>query len=335
MMKRVKVLSPFFRPGTILMPCGEWNGLEFTCDINCRDYDWLVVYDEMRKDHLREVLACDPAKTILVTQEPPSIKLYPPVYTRQFNYLLSTHEPELVRHPHHQRAEGCFTWLNQRSYDENAAARDYPKSELISVVISGKAMKHTEHYKRFTLVSHLQKNIPELIWYGHGVRPLKHKYEAMDGYRYHLAIENHIHPFHWSEKLSDSMLSLCLPFYAGDPRVDDIFPEESFIRLPIDDHEEALRIIKEAIANNEYEKRLPAIREARRRIIERYNLFSQIARVIDEHDSRPDDGWRASSKKIIGRRQLRYRPIPLLRTAWNAIRGRWMLKRLHRKRNIL
>lgn len=327
-MKRVKILSNGFLPNTELTPKGEWNGLEFTCDISCRDYDWLVVYDEMRSEHRIETLACDPAKTILITQEPPSIKLYPPVYTRQFNYVLSTHDPELMRHPHHEQAEGCYTWLNQRSYDENAMGKDYPKSEDISIVISGKAMKHTEHYKRFQLVSFLQKHIPELVWYGRGVRDLERKCDAMDSYRYHLTIENHIHPFHWSEKLSDALLSLCLPFYVGDPRVDDIIPAESFIRIPIDDHEEALRIIKEAIANNEYEKRLPAIREARRLIIERYNLFSQIKRIISEHDSRPDDGWTASSKQIICRRHLRYRPIPLLRTAWNALRGRWVMRHM-------
>ena len=59
----------------------EWAGHEFefapgytfTLDHACRDYDWLVVYDEMPCE---EKLCCPWQHTILATQEPVSVKSY-------------------------------------------------------------------------------------------------------------------------------------------------------------------------------------------------------------------------------------------------------------------
>lgn len=298
----------------------NWHGIQFITDRHCRDYDWLVVYDEMPRDYPRENLACPPDHTILVTQEPPSIKLYSPAYTRQFNYVLTTHDPHILRHRHYRRGTGTLIWLNGRSPEENAACPDFPKSELISAICSNKQGKHTEHFKRFRLIQYLQQNIHELKWYGWGFKPLPQKYQAMDAYRYHLAIENHIHPYHWTEKLADAYLSLCLPFYAGDPQLERILPPESFIRIPIDQPEKALCIIQKAIANNEYEKRLPAIRQARQLIVERYNLWQQILDTIAEHETRNPGSFCIPGACIIERHRLRHNPINLLSELGNKVR---------------
>ena len=66
----------------------------------------------------------------------------------------------------------------------------------------------------------------------------------------------------------------------GCSNAGEYFPEESFIEIDIRDSQAALATIKAAIANNEYEKRLPAIIEARRRVIEDYNLGNMLARHI-------------------------------------------------------
>lgn len=142
-------------------------------------------------------------------------------------------------------------------------------------------MKHTKHFARFQLVSKLAKAIPELEWYGHGVRSFGKKYEVMDPYKYHVVVENHIAPHHWTEKFSDAFLCECLPFYAGAPDLADDFPRESFIPIPIDDPTEAVRIVKEAIAAGEYDKRREAILEAKRLILTKYNFWAQVIEVIE------------------------------------------------------
>ena len=79
------------------------------------------------------------------------------------------------------------------------------------------------------------------------------------------------------------MLSLglrSLPFYFGCPNISDYFPK-LVILIDINDVEGVSEIIKRAIHDKEYEKRLPFILEARRRVMEQYNMFAVLAREIE------------------------------------------------------
>jgi len=76
-----------------------------------------------------------------------------------------------------------------------------------------------------------------------------------------------------------------LPFYVGCTNASDYFPAESFIPLDIDRPDAAIDIIRSAVADGEYEKRLPAIIEARRRVLHEHNYFALLARTIQaRHD---------------------------------------------------
>ena len=146
-------------------------------------------------------------------------------------------------------------------------------------------MRHTKHAARYELAETLSAAIPEIEWFGHGVRPFERKYEVLEPYKYHITLENHIGERHWSEKLADAFLAECLPFYAGDPMADEIFPRESFIPIPIDDPVAAAEIIKKAIANGEYEKRRGAILEAKRLVLDKYNFWAQVIELIESESN--------------------------------------------------
>ena len=293
----------------------------FTRDPDCRDYDWLVVYDEIPRAQKVTEVYCPADHTILVTQEPPVIKVQPPCYTHQFRYMLTTHAPDICRHPGYRRGAGCLTGMTGHSFEELAAMPERPKSKLISAICTRKLMTHTDHNKRNQLFEYLLANLPEFTWKGQGIDPINKKFEALDDFKYHVAVENTTLNYHWTEKISDSIMSLCLTFYSGDPKLEQVLPPECFIRIPLDDPPRALAIIQEAIANNEYEKRLPAIREARRLLVERYNLYSQILSVIAEHEQkygaspRPTTPW-----KLYERHHLRRNPLNLLSEGWHMLR---------------
>lgn len=259
----------------------------FIHDAACRDYDWLLVLDELPRDDVgsfvdgREPLGCPRTNTILLTQEPVSIKTYGRAYTRQFGYLLTNRPFAADRHPGYRLGRGYMLWFYGKDYD--AVVTDPPpaKTKLISTCCSSKQMRLTRHHDRFVLTSYLAANLPCFDWFGHGVRRVEHKYEALDPYKYHLAVENHIAPYHWTEKLSDPILARCLTFYAGDPAIAECLPPESFIPVPLDNPPRALAIIKASITADEYSKRLPSIEEARRRILEKYNPWAQVAAIVD------------------------------------------------------
>ena len=103
---------------------------------------------------------------------------------------------------------------------------------------------------------------------------------------------------------------MTLPFYAGDPRATECFPPESFIPVPINDPGKAFEIIRKAMDDGEYEKRLPAIREARCLVLEKYNMFAQTATVIHNHRG---TGIVRPGAVLKGRHVLRKNPVNAVR----------------------
>lgn len=304
---RVKVLTPI--PQRYFMhqfPGGEpvWGNCHFSFDPADRHYDWLVVYEDlpglpdMPRNQRREVLACHPGHTLLTTTEPSSIKHYGNAYANQFGCVLTSQEAWALPHRDRIFSQAGLIWIygvggdRETPFDQMASHPPENKSRDLSMVFSPKRMRHTLHKRRNDFMQRLMRLMPEMDVYGRGARPLDDKAEALDAYRYHVAIENYIGPHHWTEKLADAFLGLTLPFYCGAPNAADYFPPESFIPIDMKDPEGAAQIIRRAIRANEYERRLPAIVEARRRVLYEYNLFAVVSREIQKrHDpTRQADG---------------------------------------------
>jgi hypothetical protein len=302
---RVKILSR--EPARILprqLPGNDfaWGRCRFLFDPGERDYDWLVVYNDL--PHRRgetaslaqEILACPRRHTLLVTTEPSSIKTYGRVYTAQFGYVLTSQESWALPHRDRIYTQPALHWFygvgrdHARNYDELYAMRPPEKTADVSMVWSGKKGGFTQHDKRLAFMQRVRAELPGLEIYGRGVRELDDKAEALDAYRYHIAIENHLGLHHWTEKLADPFLGCALPFYSGCPNAGEYFPPESFIPIDIGDVDGALETIARAIENREYERRLPFILEARRRVLEEYNLFVVLAREINRRNTVPAPG---------------------------------------------
>jgi hypothetical protein len=265
---------------------------QFTFDRHDRNYDWLVVYDDFpyamegKRGIESERLNCPRQQTILVTTEPSSIKSYGRAYSSQFGYVLTSQEPWALPHPHRIYSQTGLRWFygvgsrHVRSLNEMLDAAPPVKTRLISAASSDKRQRHTLHHKRYHFVQSLKLAIPETDIYGHGIRPMDDKAEAIDPYYFHVAIENHIAPHHWTEKLSDTFLGFALPFYAGAPNAGEYFPPESFIPIDLDRPAEAIDTIKNIIHSNEYARRLPYLREARHLVLTKYNLMQMLCEHI-------------------------------------------------------
>ena len=276
------------------LPHGEphWGNCRFLFDPQARDYDWLVVYDDipewpgLARHRAQEALACPREHTLLVTTEPSSIKIYGDDYTRQFGAVLTSQAAWALPHPQRIYSQPALHWFygigNQQviPFDELIAPPG-PKNKTLSMVFSPKSMRHTLHHRRASLMHELMRQLPEMDVFGRSApHALDDKAECLQNYRYHVAIENFIGPHHWTEKLADAFLGLALPFYAGCPNAAAYFPEDSFIPIDLRDAGGTVEIIRKALAGNEYEKRLPALREARRRVLFEYNLFAVLDREI-------------------------------------------------------
>lgn len=299
---------PGSRPG--------WGACEFISDRSCRNYDWLVVLDDIPRVQPGQVeqLACPRANTILVTTEPSSVTRYGRAFAAQFGRILTNQEEWALPHPRAIRSQTGNIWFYGKGFDEIARTPPSPKPELISTVCSSKRQAHTMHARRYDFTQRLKAELPELEIFGHGVRFIEKKHEALDPYKFHLAIENHRAPHVWTEKLADAFLGYTVPIYCGCPNVFDYFPEDSVIPIDIDDFPGALAAIRAAVSTpGEYERRLPAVIEARRRVMYEYNLPAMLARIIAEAGPAANDRGGA----IYSRRAMRVRhPADFIRFAW-------------------
>lgn len=263
-----------------------WGKCEYNFDLEAKDYDWIVVYNDLPSSHPEEILSCPQQRTLLVTTEPSSIKSYGYAYTAQFGYVLTSQPAWALPHKRRIFSQPALQWFyglgreQVRSYDRMVSEPPLKKHKILSTVCSTKQQRHTLHNRRYRFTQALKQRIPTMDIYGHGVKEMDDKAEALDDYQYHVAMENYYGEHHWTEKLSDAFLGVTLPFYFGCPNISDYFPEESLILIDINDVEGASEIIKRAIHDKEYEKRLPFILEARRRVLEQYNMFAVLAREI-------------------------------------------------------
>ncbi len=316
----------------------KWGDCQFILDCDEKDYDWLVVFSEFPPEELerfslwKEVLPCPRERTIFITNEPASVKSYGTDYLAQFGWVITTQEREIIRHPHAIFRQSGYRWFYGASckpmmdYDAIAAHVPLDKTQVISTVCSAKRQAHTLHATRYDFTWRLKEDLPELEIFGRGVRPVDDKSEALDAFKYHIVVENHVGLDHWSEKLSDAYLGLSLPFYHGCANAADYFPAGSFIPIDINDYEGSLTIIKSAIESGEFEKRLPDLMEARRRVMEEHQVFAMVAREIESrHDSMIVG---EAGGEILSRQLLRRKSIWIaMKMAYEKWRARRMAKR--------
>jgi hypothetical protein len=293
-----------------------WKNCEFIFDRTAREYDWLVVYDELPdvdgnlSAKAVEELVCPASNSILITTEPSSIKSYGKHYAAQFGHVLTTQPAWALPHPHRHWQQAANHWF----YGSNHAAPmsrerllqggPAEKTKNVSIVGSNKAQRHTLHAARFAFIQRIQELMPELDVYGRGYIPMPDKAAALDDYRYHITLENHLAPHHWTEKLADALLGRCLPFYAGAANAGEYFPEGSFVAIDMKDPEGTAALIRRAIVENWYEQHLPQVEEARRRVLEDYHLFAQIEKIVAGAAANPDV---AQGNHIYSRHALRWR----------------------------
>ena len=307
----------------------RWQNCGFVLDRDCRDYDWLVVYDDLpsvageRHTLWEEELACARANTLLITTEPSTIKVYGADFLRQFGWVLTSQEPWAVGH--HPGAIYCqpgLVWFYADSdprgtYDTIRNHIPLEKSGEISAVCSTKQQRHTLHRRRYDFVMGLKQRIPEMELFGRGIRYVADKADALDPFKYHVAIENFFGPHHWTEKLADAFLGACMPVYYGCPNAEDYFPAESILRIDLHDVEHAAETIRRAMRDRLYEKNLPVILESRRRVVEQYAPVAQIARIVNERHQ--PAAPRDAGASILSRHLLR-------RSSW-ALGARYALEK--------
>lgn len=246
---------------------------------------WLVAHDSLPGSVTTNVPV---ARRIIFLSEPPDIKFYHPSFLSQFGIVAGPRIPTayggsfILMQPAIPWFYGVDFTLPKDSipFDDLIALKPSSKLNAVSVVISKKA-RTREHRARLKLVDHLAEMLGDKLHiYGRDFKPIADKRDAIDGYKYHLALENNVMPHFWTEKLADAWLGWSLPFYAGCPNLCDYFPDTSYIRIDYDAPQRSAAVIADAIESNAFERALPAIETSRNLVLHEHSLLAASARLI-------------------------------------------------------
>jgi hypothetical protein len=100
-------------------------------------------------------------------------------------------------------------------------------------------------------------------------------------YKYCIIIEDFIEN-NFFEKIYDSILNETLCFYIGPENISNYFDQNSFILLDRNNFEKSYQIIKNGIENNLWEDRIDCIRKEKIKILDNYNIFPRIEKIIKD-----------------------------------------------------
>lgn len=268
---------------------GVWEGMRFILNPEpaC---DFLVVLNNKMKSETR---AHCPLENVWCLMQEPYMKGHTDWMVERLehysriltHHVLSSPSKFAVSQP-------AIPWHVNKTFDQLVALEMPSKPKTLSWVV-GNAKDLPGHRKRLAFLAYIQRNgALDIDLFGRAVQFIEDKWDGLAPYRYSLAIENSSSPDYWTEKIADCFLSWSVPIYYGCTNLEDYFPSGSFIRIHIDSPGEAFESVKTIIKRDNWEKRLPALKEARDRVLHRYQLFPHLSRLIraqPQRDLKPND----------------------------------------------
>jgi hypothetical protein len=257
-----------------------------------KEFDYLVIIDNYNK--VVEV-NCPKNKLVLFTGEPPIVKIYPTKYLEQFGTIFTCQKNILKKNntylsmPPLPWMTGCTLKQNTHLYqkDKYMTYEDFQKFEnqerldKICLIISNKKLTKG-HRQRVDFALRLKKAMPDKVdIYGNGFLSIQDKFEIQSRYKYSIVIENCSYSDYWTEKLADTYLADSFPIYYGCSNIEHYFSDDEMSIIDIKDFEASIKKIKTILESNIYDKSVNALKRAKGKILNQYNLFSVIAAGLD------------------------------------------------------
>lgn len=256
---------------------GVWDGVRFTTDdiVEC---DALVVLNNCMKHtvHVR----CPKGRVWAIMQEPyiNGATDWMTEGHEAFDRVYTTHLPSPDQK--YIASQPLLPWHVNRTFDELTTCAMPEKNRPLSWIV-GNVRDLPGHMKRLPFLRAVQndKNM-DIDLYGRAVRYIDDKWDGLAPYRYSIAAENTVCADYWTEKIADCFLTWTVPFYHGCGNLEEYFPVDSFIRIDINKPDEAIAIIKKFLREDDWSRRLPALEEARRRVLYDYQIFPVLSKLL-------------------------------------------------------
>jgi hypothetical protein len=264
---------------------GVWDGVAFTRG-EFGQPDWHLILNSIHWNEKRVKFQGRPNRTMFAIGEPPT-EIHRPWHEAQVDgSIVLTCDESLSDNPparrHYITQPPCMgSWSVQKSYDELKSQSPIEKSRNLSWVCSEEAILEGHNY-RLDFLNKLKAEI-EFDHFGRGFYPVDDKWGALAPYRYSIAFENSCYDYYFSEKLFDCYVAETMPIYYGSKIITQFVPAESLIILDPEDPD-APRIIEDISKSGIWKKNRDAVLEAKRLVLDEYNMFARIAKFMKNFD---------------------------------------------------
>lgn len=282
-----------------------------------RLWDYVVVYEVIRNDI---TIRCKKGGLIFMSGEPEDSCPYCRKFLDQFDRIISSHK--WYKKPNLHPSQTALNYHYGYSFSQGVFKYDYAalasmpvpeKTRPMSMICSSKTML-PGHVLRVNLYKTLAARFAGKIdFFGDGINRVDDKATGIDPYKFHICIENSSVDNYWTEKISDSLLGYAVPIYYGAANIYEYFPKEAVIWIDIRDTEKAAKLVEQVLANADaiYEKRLPALKEARRMLLDKYNIFPTIEEIVRRYPSKEEGDGRVTIETFLHMKGFKLRMLPL------------------------
>jgi hypothetical protein len=277
-----------------------WNNSKVLCDefnlmIPSRDYTFnniKITHEDNNIDYYviinkppNSSVHYDPAKTLVFIMEPSLYNLgdfsnldkknflYINDYNEHLNVVqwrLKMEYSELIKN-HHKTNNRVASIVSYKSYYEGHKIRlkflHYLENNNIeggeSSLNDVYGMENYHHYKNYK--GRVENDEVENV---------------LLSYKYYFLPENSNEKNYATEKIWEPILCEALCFYWGCPNLEDYIDSRAFVRLPLDNFEESLLIIKKAIEEDWWSQRIDIIRQEKKKILNNLGFFNKLEKII-------------------------------------------------------
>ena len=271
----------------------KWNKIQLTDNDNA---DYFVIINMPQHGAYY-----NPNKTIIFQMEPMCNNSDQSWGIKTWGSWAYPDESKFLQVRTHKKFYNNCSWQLRTTYDQ-FMNKDYNQKykqkdtffennyHTLSTICSSKYFD-PGHIKRIDFLKYLEeKNDIPIHIYGidnhhqfknyKGSLGIDNKDVGLIPYKYYFMVENNFEKNYITEKFWEPIISECLLFYFGCPNVCDYIDPNAYVQLDLNDFEKSYIIIKEAIQNDLYTVRLPYIQKEKYKILNYYNFYPTIERVI-------------------------------------------------------
>lgn len=281
-MKKVRFIFPFDFPLRRQFPSNQkssWNDYEFCFEDTYEEYDHLLVYNKLEETF---DLKCRKGCTVFIPAEPYSIKRFNKSFLNQFDHII-THQSQ-IKHKSVFISHNGYPWHLEKSHDDFLSENVVKncKENKILIITSDKGYSKG-HIERLKFVEKCKGTFKDKIdVFGRGIFSFKSKADLHKDYKFSIVVENDNVTNYFTEKLTDSFLSLTFPLYKGCTNIRDYFSPESHIDLSGMEWKTVKNAIEDTIENYDrlYDQKIESLQSAQKKCLYDFNFFELTSSIL-------------------------------------------------------